>query len=134
MARDFHCGFKIAVYARTVYVRRVVEREGVIKFPPALSRKASGHAATFSHFSHLCHGEPGSGWVGCRRGVEAAPGLGCLRRLPPEGGVPGSRVETAPCPACPPRGSGAWAGYGSFTIVTLVSLPPPQWLSKLRLL
>ena len=31
MARDFHCGFEIAVYARTVYVRRVVEREGVIK-------------------------------------------------------------------------------------------------------
>src|SRR5229473_5980751 len=31
MATDFHCGFKIAVYARTVYIRRVVEREGVIK-------------------------------------------------------------------------------------------------------
>src|SRR6266853_7007997 len=100
MARDFHCGFKIAVYARTVWLRRVVEREGVIKFPPALSRKASVHAATFSHFSHI---GPGSGWVGCRRGVEAAPGLGCLRRMPPEGGVPGSRVETARCPACPRR-------------------------------
>ena len=103
MARDFHCGFKIAVYVRKVYVRRVVEREGVIKFPAALSRKASGHAAAFSHFSHLCHGEPGSGWVGCRRGVETGPGLGCLRGLPTEGGVPGSREETAPCPACPPR-------------------------------
>src|SRR6266446_2724881 len=100
MVTDFHCGFKIAVYVRKVYVRRVVEREGVIKFPAALSKKASVHAATFSH---LCHGEPGSGWVGCRRGVEAAPCLGCLRGLPPEGGVPGSREETAPCPACPPR-------------------------------
>src|SRR5258707_12272184 len=95
MARDFHCGLKFAVY-----VRRAVEREGVIKFPPALSRKASVQAATFSHFRHI---EPSSGWVGCRRGVEAAPGLGCLPRLPPEGGVPGSRVETAPCPACPRR-------------------------------
>src|SRR5258708_20701306 len=103
MERDFHCGFKIAVYVRKVYVRRVVEREGVIKFPPAVRRKASGPAAAFSHFSHLCHGEPGSGWVGCRRGEEAGPGLGCLRGLPPEGGVPGSREETAPCPACPPR-------------------------------
>ncbi len=101
MARDFHCGLKIAVYVGTVYVRRAVEPEGVIKFPPALSRKASVQAATFSHFRHI---EPSSGWVGCRRGVEAAPGLGCLRRLPLEGGVPGSRVETARCPACPPRG------------------------------
>ena len=31
MARDFDRGFEIAVYARTVYVRRVVEREGVSK-------------------------------------------------------------------------------------------------------
>src|SRR6266581_5122764 len=60
MARDFHCGLKIAVYVRTVYFRRVVEPEGVIKFPPALSRKASGHAATSSHFRHI---EPSSGWV-----------------------------------------------------------------------
>src|SRR5437899_6220935 len=72
MARDFHCGFEIAVYARTVYVRRVVEREGVMKFPPALSRKASVHAATFSHFSHI---EPRSSWVGYRRGDETAPCL-----------------------------------------------------------
>src|SRR5438445_10903487 len=113
MARDFHCGFKIAVYVRKVYVRRVVEREGVIKFPAALSRKASVHAATFSHFSHLCHGEPGSGWVGCRRGEETGPGLGCLRGLPPEGGVPGSREETARRPVCPPREVGAWAGLAS---------------------
>src|SRR6266567_6813539 len=116
MARDFHCGFKIAVYVRKVYVRRVVEREGVIKFPAALSRKASDHAATFSHFSHYCHGEPGSGWVGYRRGVETAPGLGCLRRLPPEGGVPGSRVETARRPVCPPGESGAWAGLATAKI------------------
>ncbi len=79
MARDFKGGLEIAVYARTVYVRRVVEREGVIKFPPALSRNASVHAATFSHFRHI---EPSSGWVGRRRGVETAPGPGCLRTLP----------------------------------------------------
>src|SRR5712692_5199923 len=84
MVRNFNGGFKIAVYARTVYVRRVVEPEGVIELPPALSRKASVHAATFSHFSHI---EPSSGWVGHRRGEETAPCLGCLGRLPPEGGV-----------------------------------------------
>src|SRR6266581_8564685 len=95
------------VYVRTVYVRRVVEPEGVIKcltvrnlISPGGCRKASAHTAAFSHFRHI---EPSSGWVGCRRGVEAAPCLGCLRRLPPEGGVPGSREETAPCPACPRR-------------------------------
>src|SRR5437899_5140002 len=64
MARDFYCGLKIAVYARTVYVRRVVEREGVIKFPPALSRNASVQAATSSHFRHI---GPRSGWVGYLR-------------------------------------------------------------------
>src|SRR5712664_2432156 len=110
MARGFHCGFKIAVYVRTVYVRRVVEREGVMKSPPALSRKASVQAATFSHFRHI---GPSRGWVGCRRGVEAAPGLGCLRRLPPEGGVPGSREETAPCLAVRAREAGARAGLAS---------------------
>src|SRR6266852_168544 len=79
MARDFDRGFEIAVYARTVYVRRVVEREGVIKFltvrnliSPGGCRKASVHTATFSHFRHI---ERSSGWVGCRRGVETAPGL-----------------------------------------------------------
>src|SRR6266705_64532 len=92
MARDFHCGFKSAVYARTVYVRRVVEREGVIKcltvrdlLSPGGCRNASVHAAAFSHFRHLCHGGPGSGWVGCRRGVATALCLGCRWRLPPEG-------------------------------------------------
>src|SRR3989442_683324 len=75
MARDFNRGFEIAVYARTVGIRRVVEREGVIKFPPTLSRKASVHAATSSHFRHI---ERNSGWVGYRRGVETAPGLGWL--------------------------------------------------------
>src|SRR6266851_2469485 len=94
MARDFKGGFKIAVHVRTVYVRRVVEPEGVIKFPPALSRKASVHAATFSHFRHI---GPSSGWFGHGRGEETAPCLGCLRRLSPEGGVPGSREETARC-------------------------------------
>src|SRR5712692_4269899 len=113
MARDFHCGLEIAVYVGTVCVRRVVEPEGVIKFPPALSRKASVHAATFSHFSHI---GPSSGWVGHRRGVESAPGLGCLRRLPPEGGVPGSRVETARRPICAPGESGAWAGLATAKI------------------
>src|SRR5712692_5868480 len=74
---------------RTVYVRRVVEREGVSKcltvrylISPGGCRKAAVHAATFSHFRHI---EPSSGWVGCRRGEETAPCLGCLRRLPPEG-------------------------------------------------
>src|SRR5260370_11045001 len=70
MARDFYCGFMIAVCVRTVDVGRVVEREGVIKLPPALSRKASVHAATFSHFRHI---EPSSGWVGCRRGGRPRP-------------------------------------------------------------
>ncbi len=94
MARDFHCGLKIAVYVGTVDVRRVVEREGVTKFPRALSRKASVHAATFSHFRHI---GPSSGWVGHRRGVETAPGLGCLPR--------GGRLPTGlawPQPAAPP--------------------------------
>src|SRR5437899_4648257 len=110
MARDFKGGLEIAVYARTVLVRRVVEREGVIKCPPALSRKASVHAAAFSHFRHI---EPSSGWVWHRRGEETAPCLGCLRRLPPEGGVPGSREETAPCLAVRAREAGARAGLAS---------------------
>src|SRR6266704_1421958 len=107
MARDFKGGFKIAVHVRTVYVRRVVEREGVIKCPPALSRKASVHAATFSHFRHI---GPSSGWFGYRRGEETAPCMGCLRRLPPEGGVPGSREETAPCLAVRAREAGCRQG------------------------
>ena len=120
MARDFHCGFKIAVYARTVCVRRVVEREGVIKcltvrdlVSPGGCRNASVHAAAFSHFRHLCHGGPGSGWVGHRHGEETAPCLGCLRRLPPEGGVPGSREEAAPCVAVRAREAGARASLAA---------------------
>src|SRR5713226_2974267 len=107
MARDFKGGLKIAVYARTVLVRRVVEPEGVIKCPPALSRKAAVHAAAFSH---LCHIEPSRGWVGYRRGEETAPCLGWLRRLPPEGSVPGSRDETAPCLAARAREAGCRPG------------------------
>src|SRR6266705_6807232 len=105
------------VYVRTVYVRRVVEREGVIKcltvrnlMSPGGCRNAAVHAAAFSHFRHI---GPSSGWVGCRRGVEAAPCLGCLRRLPPEGGVPGSREETAPGLAVRAREAGARAGLAS---------------------
>src|SRR6266849_5226835 len=105
------------VYVRTVYVRRVVEREGVIKsltvrnlMSPAAEggcRKASVHAAAFSH---LCHVEPSSGCFGYRRGEETAPCMGCLRRLPPEGGVPGSREESAPCLVVRAREAGARAG------------------------
>src|SRR5258708_38748511 len=69
---------------RTVYVRRVVEREGVIRFlavrnliSPGGCRKASGHAVTSSHFRHI---RPSSGWGGWRRRWETAPGLGCLAR------------------------------------------------------
>ncbi len=36
--------------------------------------------------------------------------MGCLRRLPPEGGVPGSREETAPCLAVRRGEAGARAG------------------------
>src|SRR5712692_598862 len=72
------------IYVRRVYVRRVVEGEGVIKcltvrnlISPGGCRKASVHAAAFSHYRHI---EPSSGWVGCRHGEETAPCLGCLRR------------------------------------------------------
>src|SRR6266436_8791057 len=99
---------------RTVYVRRVVEREGVIKCITVRHltssggcRKASVHAATFSHFRHI---GPRRGWVGYRRGEETAPCMGCLRRLPPEGGVPGSREETAPCLAVRAREAGCRQG------------------------
>src|SRR5467141_3411049 len=105
------------VYVRTVYVRRVVEPEGVIKclavrnlMSPGGCRKASAHTATFSHFRHI---GPSSGWVGCRRGVETSHCLGCLRRLPPEGGVPGSREETALCLAVRRGEAGARAGLAS---------------------
>ncbi len=105
------------VYVRRVYVRRVVEREGVIKcltvrdlMSPGDCRNATVHAAAFSHFRHF---EPGSGWVGHRHGEETAPCLGCLRRLPPEGGVPGSREETAPYLAVREGEAGARAGLAS---------------------
>ena len=105
---------------RTVYVRRVVERDEVIKFLTVRNlvsagagggcRKASVHAAAFSHFRHI---EPSSGWFGHRLGEETAPCLGCLRRLPPEGGVPGSREATAPCLAVRAREAVARAGLAS---------------------
>src|SRR5713226_1518975 len=117
MASNFLCGLKIAVYVRTVYVRRVVEREGVSKcltvrslMSPGDCRNAAVHAATFSHFRHI---EPSRGWVGYRRGEETAPCMGCLRRLPPEGGVPGSREETAPGLAARGGEAGARAGLAS---------------------
>src|SRR6266571_9486150 len=105
---------------RTVYVRRVVERAGVINSLTVRNLASSGaegdcrngavHAAAFSH---LCHVEPSSGWFGHRLGEETARCLGCLRRLPPEGGVPGSREETAPCLAVRAREAGARAGLVS---------------------
>jgi hypothetical protein len=108
------------VYVRRVYVRRVVEREEVVKFLTVRSlmspgagggcRKASVHAAAFSH---LCHIEPSSGGFGHRLGEETALCLGCLRRLPPEGGVPGSREETALCLAARGGEAGARAGLAS---------------------
>src|SRR6266849_6216297 len=68
------------VYVRTVYVRRVIEREGVIKcltvrdlMYPGDCRKATVHAAAFSHFRHI---GPRRGWVGHRRGEETAPCMG----------------------------------------------------------
>src|SRR5713226_7149048 len=143
MARDFKGGFKIAVHVGTVCVRRVVEREGVIKCPAALSRKASVHAATFSHFRHI---GPSSGWFGHRLGEEAAPCLGCLRTLPPEGGVPGSREETALClaarggggrlpsaqawrqPAAPPRHRTAAQAVGSRLARTDLDLGRTRWM------
>src|SRR5713101_373239 len=104
-------GFEFRCPHQTVYggwLRNLVEREGVIKFltvrylmSPGDCRNAAVHAATFSHFRHI---EPRSGWVGRRHGEETAPCLGCLRRLPPEGGVPGSREETAALPGCPRTG------------------------------
>src|SRR6266852_1536361 len=116
-------GFEFRRPRQTVYggwLGNLVEREEVIKFltvrnlvcPSAEGgcRKASVHAAAFSH---LCHIEPSRGWVGYRRGEETAPCMGCLRRLPPEGGVPGSREETAPCLAARGGEAGARAGLAS---------------------
>ncbi len=117
-------GFEFRCPHQTVFwgwLGNLVEREGVIKFltvrccarPLGGMQKASVHAAAFSHFCHFCHVEPSSGWVGCRRGEETAPCMGCLRRLPPEGGVPGSREETAPCLAARGGEAGARAGLAS---------------------
>src|SRR5713101_8184853 len=113
-------GFEFRCPRETVFwgwLGNLVEREGVIKcltvrylMSPGGCRKAAVHAATFSHFRHI---EPSSGWVGCRRGVEAAPCLGCLRRLPPEGGVPRSREETALCLVARGGEAGARAGLAS---------------------
>ena len=111
-------GFEFRRPRQTVFwgwLGNLVEGEGVIKFltvrccarPLGGMQKASVHAATFSH---LCHIEPSSGWFGHRRGEETAPCMGCLRRLPPEGGVPGSREETAPCLAVRAREAGCRQG------------------------
>jgi len=111
-------GFEFRRPRQTVYggwLGNLVEGEGVIKFltarccarPLGGMQKASVHAAAFSH---LCHIEPSRGWVGCRRGEETAPCMGCLRKLPPEGGVPGSREETAPCLAVRAREAGCRQG------------------------
>ncbi len=113
MARDFHCGFKIAVYVRKVYVRRVVEREGVIKFPAALSRKASVHAAAFSHFSHLCHGEPGSGWAGYWRGWRPRPVLAVCGGCRLKAAFPDRVRRPHPARLARRGKSGAWAGLAS---------------------
>src|SRR5216684_8197673 len=104
MARNFHCGFKIAVYARTVWVRRVVEREGVSKcltvrylMSPGDCRNAAVHAATFSHFRHI---EPSSGGFGHRRGEETAP---CLAARGGEAGAKAGLASagcSADAPAC----------------------------------
>jgi len=73
-------------------------------------RNAAVHAAAFSHFRHI---GPRRGWVGYRRGEETAPCMGRLRRLPPEGGVPGSREETARCLVARGGEAGARAGLAS---------------------
>src|SRR6266851_1220892 len=113
-------GFEFRCLHQTVFggwLGNVVEREGVSKcltvrylMSPGDCRKAAVHAATFSHFRHI---EPSSGWFGHRLGEEAAPCLGCPRRLPPEGGVPGSREETALCLAACGGEAGARAGLAS---------------------
>ncbi len=113
-------GFEFRCPHQTVFwgwLGNLVEREEVIKFlavrnlmsPGAEGgcRKASVHAAAFSHFRHI---ERSSGWVGYRRGEATAPCMGCLRRLPPEGGVPGSREQTAPCLAVRAREAGCRQG------------------------
>src|SRR6266852_6841915 len=83
-------GFEFRRPRQTAYGRwlgNLVEREGVIKFLTVRSlmspgagggcRKASVHAAAFSH---LCHIEPRSGWFGHRLGEETAPCLAVRAR------------------------------------------------------
>src|SRR5260370_35802486 len=83
-------GFEFRCPHQTVYggwLGNLVEREGVIKcltvrylISPGGCRKASVHAAPFSHFPHI---RPGSGEAGELLVEETAPFLGCFRRLTP---------------------------------------------------
>ena len=105
------------VYARTVYVRRVVEREGVIKFltvrnlmsPGAEGgcRNATVHAAAFSHYRHV---EPRSGWFVYRRGEETAPCLAVRAREAGARAGLASAGRSADAPAC---GSSRWIKAGA---------------------
>src|SRR6266481_2357296 len=81
--REFRrAGFEFRCPHQTVYggwLGNLVEREGVSKcltvrylMSPGGCRKASIHAATFSHFRHI---EPSSSGFGHRRGEETAPCL-----------------------------------------------------------
>src|SRR6266704_604111 len=56
--------------------------------------------------------------------------LGCLRTLPPEGGVPGSRVETAPCLACLHRGGGRQGRLGLGRRLLLMHRPAGKPLEQ----
>ena len=98
MARDFKGGLEIAVYARTVDVRRVVEREGVIQFPPALAgmqastppllatSATSSRAADGSGVGAVWRPRPVRAVCGRCRDVRpvfggAAPSNGCVARI-----------------------------------------------------
>src|SRR6266571_638536 len=125
MARNFHCGLKSAVYARTVYVRRVVEREGVSKcltvrylMCPGGCRKAAVHAATFSHFRHI---EPSSGGFGHRRGEETAP---CLAA---RGGEAGARAGLASA-GCSADAPACGQAVGSKLARTKLDLGRGRWI------
>src|SRR5713101_8016778 len=95
------------VYVRTVYVRRFVERQGVIKsltvrilMSPGAEggcRKASVHAAAFSH---LCHVGPRSGWFVYRRGEETASCLAVRAREAGARAGLASAGRSADAPAC----------------------------------
>src|SRR6266581_7160644 len=111
---------------RTVYVRRVVEREGVIKCLTVRNlmspgcRKSSVHAATFSHFRHF---EPGSGWVGCRRGVETRPAWAVCGG---EGRLPSAQAW--PQQAAPPRHRPAAQAVGSRLARTSLDFGRARWV------